>query len=30
MMPLLVETIFLFLVAFALGLATGATLWRRP
>lgn len=28
-MPLLVETIFLFLVAFALGLAAGATLWRR-
>ena len=28
-MPLLVETIFLFLVAFALGLIVGALLWRR-
>lgn len=29
-MPLLVETIFLFLLAFAIGLGAAAALWRRP
>jgi hypothetical protein len=28
-MPLLVETLLLFLLAFAIGLALGAALWRR-
>ncbi len=28
-MPLIVETLFLFLLAFAIGLGVGAALWRR-
>jgi hypothetical protein len=28
-MPLLIETLFLFLLAFAIGLIAGAALWRR-
>ena len=29
MMPLLVETIILFLIAFGAGLGVGAAIWRR-
>jgi hypothetical protein len=28
-MPLLVETLFLFLLVFALGVVAGAVIWRR-